>query len=271
MRVVFGHLNSATPARFYHNKNLLFINEPIFKKYSDDAQKLVLLHELAHSHGVIDEVDADAFAFDIYKKDDDNSLKASLEFFKDLPSDYPEARERQIKALERVAHHDFVENGNKKVLNILKEIQMDTDLYANGTNYIADSMQPFIDNDEYSDFLGMGKKAAERRKERHQARMEKKEAKNAIRLARAQGIKDGTYKSGVGEALGGIAQGISGFLGLGGGGAAATEKSTPANNDGNGGGGDVPEKKNNSWIIWVVVAVILIIIGYFAFFRKKKK
>lgn len=161
-----------------------------------------------------------------------------------------------------------------------------------------------MDQDQsYDHFLGLGKKAKQRRQERHEVKMDKKRAKNEIRRARAYKIQtnadskqiiaeskntlaeQGIAAPSVGQQIVGAASGlISSFKGGGGGEApdtlgAASEYAKMGPVDAGSGianysdaSGATPGKdKKTTTIILIVVAVLIVITIIAAIFLKKGK
>lgn len=253
-RVVYGAIDSNTPARFYYDSRVLLLNENIFPKFSRMAQKFIVYHEFAHADGIFDEQAADEYAFNKLIKGD-HSLRATVEAVaKALPFNTPEGRARIIEQFNRAADYDFNHNGNKKADIHLTTTVMD--IPNKNNDFYAASMLAAAE--EHSNFLGIGKKAA-------QARAEKKEAKNEIRQAKAEAIRSGTYQSGASKALGGIVDGAKKFLGISEPAAApvviekSAETTTPT----------AEPAKNKTWV-YVLIGVAVLAVMYFIFTSKKK-
>lgn len=259
---VYGNLNNDTPARYYYKHGLLVLNEPVYKKFSPMAQKFIVYHEFAHAAGIVDENQADAWAFEQLVKGD-HSLKATIEAtVKALPFNSPEGRARIIAQFNRAAKYDREINGNQKINEIMNNPQNIVEPYA------ASMMAA----GEQYDFLGLGKKAQARREERQELRAEKKAAKTDIKKgkadinkAKAEAIKAGTFQSTGSQIVGKVADIGKKFLGIQDPQSAAdvAEKSDSES--------DQPTPKKNYTWVYILVAVVLLIVAYFAFFNKKGK
>lgn len=245
---VYGNLNNDTPARYYYKHGLLVLNEPVYKKFSPMAQKFIVYHEFAHAARIVDENQADAWAFEQLVKGD-HSLKATIEAtVKALPFNSPEGRARIIAQFNRAAKYDREINGNQKINEIMNNPQNIVEPYA------ASMMAA----GEQYDFLGLGKKAQARRDQ-------KAEAKANLKNAKAEAIKAGTFQSTGSQIVGKVADIGKKFLGIQDPQSPADGalKSDPAS--------DQPTPKKNYTWVYILVAVVLLIVVYFAFFNKKGK
>ena len=260
-----------TPARVNHKTGYIFISKAHFDKMDPVYRDFVIAHEEGHlSLNTSNEEAADQYAVYRMIKKGYPLSKIMQSLTRVLNYDKPAHYGRTLNVFSLLAYHDIVKNNNKKLLNFLKQSNMVTPIENSYLDEIY--MSSFVG--DYDDFLGLGKKAQQRREERHKARMEKKAAKTEIKRAKAlqkqakaQAIAEGTYQpesfgSGVAKALGGLGQGVAAILGKGGGAEEPIEKSSSAQQ---------PEKKNYTWIFIIVGVVVLLIIGYFLFFGKKKK
>ncbi len=126
----------------------------------------------------------------------------------------------------------------------------------------------FAQSEDTSDFLGLcfGSGRCKRRRDaRRKAREGKRDARNQIKIAKAEGIRNGTFKStgsGLLNTLGSLASNIFG----GGGGSEQAPVPEPQMYT-NQPTAPAPAKKNKK-IIYVVIA--LVIVAGFAFYAMKK-
>lgn len=261
-----------TPARADHRNGIIYVSKKHFDGLDPVYKDFILAHEEGHLVlNTKNEEQADDYAMKKMLEKGYPLTKILGSLTRVLQYDKANHYGRTSKIFDKLFLYDLAVNKNNKLLNHLNLINMTTpeelnDLYA--ASYES----------EYSDFLGLGKKARERRDQKLQLRKEKKQAKNEIRLAKAEekrakaeGIRQGTYQpesigSGIGKALGGVAQAAGSILGIKGGEQAPEdepiEKSTTAEDNG---------KNKNTWIIIAIVVILLIVVAYFLFFRKNKK
>jgi len=261
-----------TPARVNHKTGHIFVSKAHFDKLEPVYREFVLAHEEGHLVlSTSNEEAADQYAVNKLLKKGYPLSKIMQSLTRVLNYDKPGHYGRTLNVFSLLAHHDIVNNKNEKLLNLLNEKSMNTPIENMYLDEIYSSS--FAEND-FDDFLGLGKKASERREERHKMRMEKKEAKNEIRRARAeekrakaQAIAEGTYQpesfgSGVAKALGGIGNAAATILGKGG----SQEDGEPIVKS-----AKAEQKNNYTWIFILIGVILLIIVAYFIFFRKKKK
>jgi LPXTG-motif cell wall-anchored protein len=262
-----------TPARVNHKTGYIFVSKAHFDKLEPVYREFVLAHEEGHLVlNTSNEEAADQYAVNKLLKKGYPLSKIMQSLTRVLNYDKPGHYGRTLNVFSLLAHHDIVNNKNKKLLNILNQYDMVTPV----ENMYLDDIytSSFVEENEFDDFLGLGKRARERREERHRMRMEKKAAKNEIRRAKAEekrakakAIEEGTYQpesfgSGLAKALGGIGNAAATILGKGG----SQEDSEPIEKS-----AKAEQKNNYTWIFILIGVILLIIVAYFIFFRKKKK
>jgi hypothetical protein len=244
----------SSPARVNRKTGTLLVSREHFKNMDPNYRYFVLLHEEAHVlFDTDDEMMCDEYAMrKMIKKGYPlseilKSLTRVLSYNKD--SHYG----RTLNIFNKLREYDYHVNGNDKVLTSLNFSQMNT------PGYNIDDIYTSQFEGDTSDFLGLGKKAAARREERHDAKMEKKAAKTDLKKAKAESIRSGEMspEGGLGKFLGSAA-GIAGkFLGI--------QEPQPENDN------PEPEKKDYTWLYILIAIIVIAIIAYFVFFRKKSK
>lgn len=260
-----------TPARVNHKTGHIIVSKAHFDKMDPVYKDFVLAHEEGHYVlQTLNEELADEYAARKLLEQGKPLSKILQSLTRVLNYDKDNHYGRTKALFDKLLWYDYQINGNKEVINHLNELSMETpDVY---TDIYAASFEG-----DYSDFLGLGKKAAERRQARHEAKMEKKHAKNLIREAKAEekkakadAIREGKYQpesfgASFGKALGGVANVASSILGGKGSGTeeAIVEKSTDQK--------DEPKKDTTKWIFIGLGVLVLIILAYFFFFKKGKK
>lgn len=261
---------NGTPAKADHKNNLIIISKKHFENLDPVYKKFIIAHEEGHLKlNTRDEVKVDDYALKKLLKEGYPLSKILGSLTKVLSYDKANHYGRTITMFDKLFLYDLLVNKNEKLLNHINLIDMNTP-------EILEEIYTSSYEGEFSDFLGMSKAAKERRQQKHEAKMAKKDARTQIKLARAEkekakaeGIKSGTYQpegvgTGIGKALGGVAQAAGAILGIGKG-QEEPEVETK--------GGAQPEKKDNkkimTWVLIAVVIIILIVAAYFIFFRKK--
>ena len=247
-------------ARVNRDTGELYVNKQMFAKIPPIRRKFILFHEAGHATlNTKDEKKADDFALRAMLAQGESlteilkSLTCVLDYNK--PSHY----DRTAHIFEELRNYDLTENNNQKVKQPLKSKNMFTPDISNLQNdYDQALMGP-----AYSDFLGMGKKAAANREARSKR-------KDEIAEAKAEAIKNGTFESTGSKIIGTLGKVAGKFLGGGG----SDDDSPSAKGAGAGAGAkDVkpPDdgSKNKTIIIIVVVMVVIIIVGFIAFRAKK--
>lgn len=268
--------DSASPARCSRKKGVIYINDAVFSQLPPEHRLFVLLHEYGHIKlNTTAEFAVDKYASELYLKMGYPLSESVRSLSSVLSGTHPDHYARTKAQLDRAKTIDKKYNMDK----------ISTDIQAYDGNIIETThtwMNDFIDvphEDLDDDFLGLGKKAQERRALRQErrynirmARQERKtirsqgraDAKNTRALAKlakqqaAQTLADQgiSSNSGVGAAIGGIASGLLG------------------------GGGDddyamdyYPETETKSSNTWIYIAVGLVgaaIIGGLIYFKFKK-
>lgn len=262
--IVAGVINgSTTPARFYPKKNggTIFINSPIFNKLPAAQRFFVLLHECGHAHlQTKDEREADRWAFEQYVAAGYPLSESIFALTKILNHGRADHLERIQLQFNRAVNYDIYENRNQKLKNI-----MDTNIQG------SDANMAWVGHC-YSEFLGLGKKAKERREAKQEAKIAKKEAKTAIKNARAEAItakadaiREGTYQSGFAKIGGSIVDGAKQLLGI----QRKEELTSEIENDQ---AKEAAAPKNKTlMIVLIVLAVIVVGFLIWKFVIKKKK
>lgn len=253
-------------ARVNRDTGELYVNRGMFNKLPVAYRKFILFHEAGHATlQTSDESLADEFALKAMLAQGESltAILKSLTYVLDYkkPSHYA----RTLNVFEKLRNYDLTVNNNNNVLKPLKNNIMQTPQYMG----ISDTLQEGLMGPNYSDFLGLGKKAKERRAARQEAKLDKKDAKNQLRLSRAEvqlakadSMRDGTYKSGASEIFGKVADTVGGFFG-------ARKDTAAAGTDADySAAGD--DKQSKMVIIIVVVAVVVVVLGFVIWKSKKK-
>lgn len=266
---------STSPARINTRLGILYINNEVWDCLQTYQQYFIYLHELGHVF-YKDENMADTWALNEYLKLGFTPSQAVKSLTQVLSFTNPEHYQRTSEILRNSAEYDYKYNGNNNALNII-------DMYypnsQTNSSYLQASLADYgYTTEEIDDFLGLGKKAKERREARRAARAERKEAKqerkqsraesrNAIRLARAEknlakadGIRQGTYNptGGLGESLGGLVSSITGK------GGAADEYYDEYDDE-------APAQSNSNTGLYIAIAVVVVIIIAVTIVMLKKK
>lgn len=258
-----------TPAKVNRITGEMILSKNHWRKLTPEQRLFVMLHEAGHATlKTRNEMEADNFAFQAYAELGKPLTKAFESLTKVLSYDKPGHIVRTSSLFNEIRNYDFFVNGNSKVYNNFNSnVDMTHPEYAEYMD-IYSSNDPYIDS-----FLGLGKKARERREERKDKRQARKDlkvqSKANIRNAKAQGISTGTYKSafsqGIGSYLGNLSNKAGNILenklgGLGGG---DVDPNTGFPNE------VTPEKSNKGLIITAVVIIIIVIAGV-VFFKTRK-
>lgn len=256
-----------TPARVDHKSGVVFISKKHFDKMDPVYRNFVLAHEEGHLVlNTKDEQMADEYAMKKMLKKNVPLTKILKSLTRVLQYDKDNHYGRTINIFEKLALYDLFVNNNKKLFNLLKN---NNDMVTPVEDIYAMSFEG-----DFSDFLGLGKRAKERRDAKHEAKMAKKEARTAIKLARAEkekakadAIREGKYQPGTGlkNILSGAAEVAGAVLGTKKGEATETGDANETTT------GDDKKKNYVTWIIIAVVVIILFVAAYFIFFKKKKK
>jgi LPXTG-motif cell wall-anchored protein len=192
-----------------------------------------------------------------------------------LSSDNPEHRERVQLQLMRALNRD-AESGNQKAKNILQQLQskpMNTNL-----------MQARLAAEDTSDFMGIGKKAKQRKQQRADDKTDRKAARNDLIRAKAHAARTYADKglvvpktdiAGIAKSVLGAAGNVAGAMtGLN-----LTQQNLAPETDSvaadtrtitfNPGAQQQPQKNNTMLFVGIAV-VVLAIIAVFVFKKKKK-
>lgn len=263
-----------TPARADHRNGIIYISKKDFDGMDPVYKAFILAHEEGHlALNTKKEELADEYAMNKLIQQGYPLSKILASLTDVLQYNKKGHYGRTYHLFNKLFLYDLLANQNKRLFNHLNLVNMTT------PDQLSEIYTASYES-EFSDFLGLGKKAAERRQERHDARMDKKEAKNKIREARAkekeakaEAIRSGTYQpesfgSSFAKALGGIGNAAASILG-----GKNTDTDTfdfvekKGKDDGN-----MPKENNyTKWIVIAIVLIIIIIAAYFIFLRKGGK
>jgi hypothetical protein len=248
-------LGGTTPARVHRPSGTMFIDKAKFRQMPKDQRFYVLLHEAGHATlNSPNEDDADSFASKYY-----------------LEAGYPVSG--SVKALTRnlnfdkPGHWNRAQNQLKRALYFdkMKKIHPESGIKNWAFTDPRFDLSFAGDEGDINDFLGMGKKARERRKQKKDDKQQRKLEKIEARADAA--VRKRGAGGGIGGVLGDLVGGIFGKKGGDEGGDMAMAADPSA---GGTAGTSVPAKKNKPMIIAGVVLLVLII-GAVIFFRSKKK
>jgi hypothetical protein len=259
-----------TPARADHRNGIVYISKKHFEGMDPVYKDFIIAHEEGHLVlNTKNEEQADEYAMKKLLKQGYPLSKILGSLTQVLQYDKMGHYGRTNAIFNKLFLYDLAVNQNKKLLNHLNLLNMNTpdeltDIYA--ASYETD----------YSDFLGLGKAAKERRKQKQEMKKEKKHSKVLIRMARAEkekakadAIREGRpveEGGAIKNILAGAGKLVGGILGK-----PTEEEDQPIEKSSDAEQPDKKDKKNNkTWIIIAVVVVILIIAAYFIFFRGKK-
>lgn len=262
---------NGTPARADHRNGIILLSKSHFDKIKNPIFKeFIIAHEEGHLVlNTKNEEQADDYAMKKLLKKGYPLSKILGSLTQVLQYDKIGHYGRTNRLFDKLFLYDLIQNKNQNLLNNLNLINMETPIDLE--NIYTQSYES-----EFSDFLGLGKKAKERRQQRQEARMEKKAAKNEMRKAKAEVEKakaDAIRETGVipesgtglKNILGGVGKAVGSILGKGTSDEdTLMEKSTVDTTQ---------QKKSNTttYIIIAVIVLLLIVAAYFIFFRGKKK
>lgn len=198
------------PASFNRTRRIIYLNGPVFNEFTKAEQDFILCHELGHIT-TRNEILADLNGFNRFMqlgytpKQAVEAIKNTLSFTK------PQHDQRFLNMILEAAAYDYEKNNNEKSLKIFNMFTPNNILSEKDIDYLRNQVSGFgVNDDDFDNFLGIGKKAKERRDERRDARADRKaakqsnknakaEAKANLINAKAEGIKNGTFKSSAGE------------------------------------------------------------------------
>lgn len=255
-----------TPARCDHHNGIIYISKAHFDNLEPIHKDFILAHEEGHLVlNTKNEEVADDYAMNKLLKLGYPLSKILGSLTKVLHYDKSHHYGRTKKIFDKLFIYDYIVNNNKKLFNHLNIVNMETPIENDLYNLSYES--------DYSDFLGLGKKA----RERHQVRMDKKRAKNLIRqakaekeLAKAKAIEEGTpipeSGTGIKNILTGVGKVASGIFGKG---TTEPDEGTPIEK--NISNESTKKDKTITYVIIVVLILLIIIAAYFIFFSKKTK
>lgn len=171
------HFNgNPSPARCNRSTGEIWINDSVWLGIKPAHRLFILLHELGHIHlNTSDELAVDKFASHHYIKMGYSLNESVKSLSRILTGTSPQHIDRVRNQIERATEIDKL---NNQTMNIL----------SNQYNSFKGSELPWYedsDTSDYDELFGLGKKAKARREEKHAIKMDKKRAKNEIKLARA--------------------------------------------------------------------------------------
>lgn len=273
-----------SPAMANRKDGIIYFDKNIYPYLPDEHKLFIRLHEIGHiSLQTRDENLADEFAFNHYVNMGNSLTESIYALSKILSFAKPGHYIRLLNQYKRALLYDFQNNNNTNALNILKKMTPEEnnsyyeDVFEKGD--IFDEAEIMAD----SSFLGLGKKARERRDIRFKARMERKAVKTDKKQAKADAIRmraeaKAVKAEGEAEAKKMLAeQGIESQ--------SAAEKflqkaGEAVSNVAGGGampGPEDPEEKKilgmsttTAIIVGVVVLLVILFLVYWFFLRKKK-
>lgn len=186
-----------SPAYTKPSRGEVHINHPVFDRLTPEQQDFIVLHELAHRY-TEDEFMADQIAFTELMKIHNSPKIAPSALFNALSGIIPEHTQRYLQMLHTAGMYDLKENGNTKVLDVLKQIKIEptmkideqtedfviSELEKQG--YTEDEiLDALVDLEMADDFEGVyyaSDKKAERQAKK-EAKKAEKEAKKAAKKA----------------------------------------------------------------------------------------
>jgi hypothetical protein len=211
MNITVQHADMAsnTPAKCNHRTGVIYVNTNTFYKYPKPHQDFILLHELGHlKHKTHSEFTADQYAYYAFKKLGYTDQQA-LQAIKDtLPNPNPEQSQRIQAIFNKTLKPKFTPMRTENIFDIT---------YPSPSNTQAQCP-------ECDSFLGMGKKAQERKRLRNDSKNKAREiaAEAKLELAKKGIDPDKGKRDNIMKMIGGIGGTLTSVVGgLTGGGAAA--------------------------------------------------
>lgn len=269
IKIYYAYINARTPARCNRRTGEIYLNLNRWHEIEPAHRVFIILHEIGHIVlNSSDELAVDAWAQKQY-----------------IAHGYPLTESvRAITTVLKGCSIEQIERG-KQALDYAKKInEMNRINNIRKPMTIGENLQQIHDSE---DFLGLGKRARQRREEKREVKLDKKRAKNNIKNSRAESLiikaqggadaskilaEQGIVSPKAGE---GLTQGLGNLVGgigkafLGGGGTTEVESAGTANYIPP--PAEKPFYKNASIMVPLVIAVVVVVAGAIYYFKSRKK
>jgi hypothetical protein len=181
----------STPARTNRRTGELHINMDVWPRLIKEHKIFVLKHEEGHIVlNTSNELEVDNYASDWYISNG-YSLTQSVKALTEVLNENNDSHiQRATMQLKRAAKHDYFNNKNSGAWAVLNH----TNMY-NHYNLFGGKKRKAVRQEKRSTKRAM---KVERKQSRQTAKVQRKSSQNEVRLAKAQGIRQGTYTPGAG-------------------------------------------------------------------------